>query len=48
MRIIAEGIRTIEEKNKLIELGVEYGQGTYFSSAMLIDHADFEIWKKGF
>jgi len=48
MKIIAEGIRTIEEKKKLIELGVEYGQGTYFSSAMLIDHADYEIWKKGF
>ena len=48
MKIIAEGIRTLEEKKKLIELGVEYGQGTYFSSAMLIDHADFEIWKNGF
>lgn len=48
MKIIAEGIRTLEEKEKLIELGVEYGQGTYFSSAMLIDHADYEIWKQGF
>ncbi|MGK0469506.1 EAL domain-containing protein [Clostridium sp.] len=48
MKIIAEGIRTLEEKEKLVELGVEYGQGTYFSSAMLIDHADYEIWKQGF
>ena len=48
MKIIAEGIRTLEEKEKLIELGVEYGQGTHFSSAMLIDHADYEIWKQGF
>nr|MBK5237156.1 EAL domain-containing protein [Clostridium sp.] len=48
MKIIAEGIRTLEEKEKLIKLGVEYGQGTYFSSAKLIDHADYEIWKQGF
>jgi EAL domain-containing protein (putative c-di-GMP-specific phosphodiesterase class I) len=48
MKIIAEGIRTLEEKEKLVELGVEYGQGTYFSSAMLIDYADYEIWKQGF
>ncbi|MBU3092491.1 EAL domain-containing protein [Clostridium sp. CM028] len=48
MKIIAEGIRTLEEKEKLMELGVEYGQGTYFSSAMLIDHADYGIWKQGF
>ena len=48
MKIIAEGIRTLEEKDKLVELGVEYGQGTYFSSAMLIDHADYEIWEQGF
>jgi len=48
MRTIAEGVRTLEEKEKLIELGVEYGQGTYFSSAMLIDHADYEDWKQGF
>ncbi|MBK5240590.1 EAL domain-containing protein [Clostridium sp.] len=48
MKIIAEGIRTLEEKEKLVELGVEYGQGTYFSSAMLIDHADYEIWEQGF
>jgi EAL domain-containing protein (putative c-di-GMP-specific phosphodiesterase class I) len=48
MRIIAEGVRTLEEKEKLFELGVEYGQGTYFSSAMLIDHADYEVWKQGF
>jgi len=48
MRTIAEGVRTLEEKEKLIELGVEYGQGTYFSSAMLIDHADYEDWRQGF
>ncbi|MGH4117794.1 EAL domain-containing protein [Clostridium sp.] len=48
MKIIAEGIRTLEEKEKLVELGVEYGQGTYFTSAMLIDHADYEIWEQGF
>ena len=48
MRTIAEGVRTLEEKEKLVELGVEYGQGTYFASAMLIDHADYEVWKKGF
>ncbi|MBU3113134.1 EAL domain-containing protein [Clostridium lacusfryxellense] len=48
MKIIAEGIRTLEEKEKLIELGIVYGQGSYFSSAMLIDHADFKIWKQGF
>ena len=48
MRTIAEGVRTLEEKEKLIELGVEYGQGTHFSSAMLIDHADYEDWKQGF
>ena len=48
MKIIAEGIRTLDEKKKLIELGVSYGQGTYFSSAMLIDHADYEIWETGF
>lgn len=48
MKIIAEGIRSLEEKEKLIELGVEYGQGIYFASAMLIDHADFEIWEQGF
>jgi EAL domain-containing protein (putative c-di-GMP-specific phosphodiesterase class I) len=48
MKIIAEGIRTLEEKEKLIELGVMYGQGAYFSSAMLIDHADFKIWQRGF
>lgn len=48
MKIIAEGVRTLEEKEKLSELGVEYGQGTYFSSAMLIDHADYEVWKQGF
>ncbi|MCB2291240.1 EAL domain-containing protein [Clostridium sp. CS001] len=48
IKIIAEGVRTMEEKEKLFDLGVEYGQGTYFSSAMLIDHADYEVWKKGF
>jgi EAL domain-containing protein (putative c-di-GMP-specific phosphodiesterase class I) len=48
MKIIAEGIRTLEEKEKLVELGVECGQGTYFTSAMLIDHADYEIWEQGF
>lgn len=48
MKIIAEGIRTIEEKEKLIELGVQYGQGTYFSSAMLIDYANYEVWEQGF
>jgi len=48
MKIIAEGIRNLEEKEKLIELGVECGQGTLFSSAMLIDYADYEIWNGGF
>ena len=48
MKIIAEGIRTLEEKEKLIELGIVYGQGAYFSSAMLIDHADYKIWQRGF
>ncbi len=48
MNIIAEGIRTLEEKEKLVELEVEYGQGIHFSSAMLIDHADYEVWERGF
>ncbi|MGH4052480.1 MAG: EAL domain-containing protein [Clostridium sp.] len=48
MKIVAEGIRTLGEKKKLIELGIEYGQGSHFSSAMLIDYADYEIWKRGF
>jgi diguanylate cyclase (GGDEF)-like protein/PAS domain S-box-containing protein len=42
MEVVAEGIETAEQLAMLRELGCEYGQGFYFSSA--IDHGAVSDW----
>lgn len=46
--VIAEGIESVEDMKKLRELGIELGQGFYFSRPYLIDDIPIEDWKTGF
>ncbi|MFC4769242.1 EAL domain-containing protein [Effusibacillus consociatus] len=48
MQVIAEGIETPEDLKKLREMGIEYGQGYYFSRPCAIDKVPVEDWKRGF
>ena len=34
LKVIAEGIETVRQMERLIELGCEYGQGYFFSQPM--------------
>nr|WP_200756616.1 EAL domain-containing protein [Effusibacillus dendaii] len=48
LQIIAEGIESLEDLKKLREMGIEYGQGYYFSKPSLIEQIPMDEWKAGF
>jgi len=43
MTVVAEGIETLDQKEVLIDLGCQYGQGFLFSRALDVDEATFLI-----
>lgn len=48
IEVIAEGIETYEDMRKLREIGIEYGQGYYFSRPCLIEEIPHAEWEAGF
>ncbi|WP_026174324.1 EAL domain-containing protein [Effusibacillus pohliae] len=48
MQLIAEGIELLEDLQKLREIGIEYGQGYYFSRPCPIDQVPVDEWKIGY